>query len=182
MASKLSAGEEKTCPRCQWTGPANAKGRWDCRNCARERGRLRNRIGKLPPRDVRQCARCGWSGPPPPKGHWRCRSCRNLSRRAVGKPLSPEALAARRERDRQRAKQRAAWLRAGDVTDEELRMIWERDQGRCRYCGTPIIRPQFTRCSPRGFDHVIPMARGGHHTADNIVVCCLPCNVQKGAS
>ena len=43
---------------------------------------------------------------------------------------------------------------------------------RCAYCG---VKPKkLTQ------DHVIPLARGGHHTASNVVPACLPCNLQKG--
>jgi hypothetical protein len=30
------------------------------------------------------------------------------------------------------------------------------------------------------FDHVVPVARGGHKGWDNIVTCCIPCNRRKG--
>ena len=33
---------------------------------------------------------------------------------------------------------------------------------------------------PTGWDHVIPLSRGGAHSEDNLVPCCLLCNVSKG--
>lgn len=46
--------------------------------------------------------------------------------------------------------------------------------GRCFYCqkqvGYALLTP----------DHIIPLSRGGHHTADNIVPACVSCNLGKG--
>ena len=52
--------------------------------------------------------------------------------------------------------------------------VYARDEHRCQYC--------HRRCSPSQltFDHVIPVARGGHKGWDNIVTCCIPCNRKKG--
>ena len=44
-------------------------------------------------------------------------------------------------------------------------------KGRCAYCGK---KPQkITQ------DHVLALARGGHHTAENVVPACMPCNFRK---
>lgn len=46
-----------------------------------------------------------------------------------------------------------------------------RDLYECGYCedrkGTTI-------------DHIIPRSRGGKHTWENVIACCLQCNLQKG--
>jgi len=42
---------------------------------------------------------------------------------------------------------------------------------RCAYCGT---KPE--RLSQ---DHIVPLSRGGSHTADNVVPACMPCNQKK---
>jgi 5-methylcytosine-specific restriction endonuclease McrA len=52
--------------------------------------------------------------------------------------------------------------------------VYSRDQHRCQYCGGRFPPGQLT------FDHVIPVARGGHKGWDNIVTCCIPCNRKKG--
>jgi len=40
----------------------------------------------------------------------------------------------------------------------------------CVYCGG----------EQTGWDHVIPLSRGGAHTEGNLVPCCRPCNSSKG--
>ena len=52
--------------------------------------------------------------------------------------------------------------------------VYARDDHRCQYCGDRFTPGQLT------FDHVVPVARGGHKGWDNIVTCCIPCNRRKG--
>lgn len=81
--------------------------------------------------------------------------------------------------DRQAARERHAWLKAGSVTVEELKAIYAAANGCCHYCGRFIPKPQFYKATLRGFDHVIPRAQGGTHTKNNIVTCCYDCNRHK---
>ncbi|MBN2222318.1 MAG: HNH endonuclease [Vallitaleaceae bacterium] len=53
------------------------------------------------------------------------------------------------------------------------RNVWERDEGKCQYCGTRISVSKMT------FDHVIPKDQGGHTRWDNIVTACTSCNIKK---
>lgn len=83
--------------------------------------------------------------------------------------------------DLRRAKERVRreFYRAGDVVAHELRALVKSCDSKCHYCGVHVE----TRClknDPKGFDHVIPFARGGKHTISNIVVSCWDCNVKKG--
>lgn len=50
--------------------------------------------------------------------------------------------------------------------------VFARDGGRCRNCHTT---------ADLELDHVVPWARGGRHTADNLQLLCGPCNRVKGA-
>lgn len=81
--------------------------------------------------------------------------------------------------DRKRQARRRAWLRAGDVTLQQLVALHISSNRQCHYCGV-IVTPRFRTNDPRGFDHVIPLAKGGKHTISNMVVCCKPCNTAKG--
>lgn len=52
--------------------------------------------------------------------------------------------------------------------------IYARDKGKCQYCGSKVTSSEFT------YEHVIPRARGGKTSWENIVVACTPCNQRKG--
>jgi 5-methylcytosine-specific restriction endonuclease McrA len=76
---------------------------------------------------------------------------------------------------------RVAWLATGDVTNEQLRGLYEGSGGKCHYCGAVVRRPQsFNIRYTRGFDHVKPREAGGANTISNLVVCCCICNTVKG--
>jgi 5-methylcytosine-specific restriction endonuclease McrA len=51
--------------------------------------------------------------------------------------------------------------------------IYARDDYRCQYCGVRCAIDELT------YDHVVPRARGGRTTWDNIVSCCYACNRRK---
>lgn len=53
--------------------------------------------------------------------------------------------------------------------------IYLRDGNRCQYCGLSAARAQLN------LDHVVPRSRGGRTSWENVVCCCLPCNLRKGA-
>ncbi|MBB5515644.1 5-methylcytosine-specific restriction endonuclease McrA [Rubricella aquisinus] len=50
--------------------------------------------------------------------------------------------------------------------------LFLRDEFTCQYCGA---QGEMT------FDHVIPRARGGRTTWENVVAACSPCNLRKGS-
>ncbi|MFT3785885.1 MAG: HNH endonuclease [Tepidisphaeraceae bacterium] len=54
------------------------------------------------------------------------------------------------------------------------RNIFARDSNRCQYCGKKF------GTSDLSLDHVIPRSQGGKSTWENIVCCCIKCNVKKG--
>ena len=53
--------------------------------------------------------------------------------------------------------------------------IYARDDNTCQYCYQKLPRTQLN------LDHVIPRARGGRTTWENVVCCCVPCNLKKGS-
>jgi 5-methylcytosine-specific restriction endonuclease McrA len=54
------------------------------------------------------------------------------------------------------------------------RNVLLRDGYGCQYCGRKLNSSDLT------IDHVIPRARGGRTTWDNVVTCCRKCNARKG--
>jgi 5-methylcytosine-specific restriction endonuclease McrA len=54
------------------------------------------------------------------------------------------------------------------------RNIYARDSSRCQYCGRRFSTTELS------LDHVIPRSQGGKTSWDNIVCCCVKCNVRKG--
>ena len=50
--------------------------------------------------------------------------------------------------------------------------LFLRDEFRCQYCGS---KGDLT------FDHVVPRARGGITSWENVVAACSPCNLRKGS-
>ena len=45
--------------------------------------------------------------------------------------------------------------------------------GTCYYCGTKVAHKELT------MDHLVPLARGGRSTKDNLVPSCKDCNTKK---
>lgn len=54
------------------------------------------------------------------------------------------------------------------IPAEVRRLIWHRDGGRCRMCGTGRKRVQL--------DHIVPWSAGGPDTSDNLRLLCGECN------
>ena len=57
------------------------------------------------------------------------------------------------------------------ISKDLKHLVWKRDRGVCRCCGTR-----------RGlnFDHIVPVARGGRATVDNLRLLCFACNQRAG--
>jgi len=49
--------------------------------------------------------------------------------------------------------------------------LYKRDNNECVYCGS---KKDLT------IDHILPKSRGGKNTWNNLITCCLPCNLRKG--
>lgn len=53
--------------------------------------------------------------------------------------------------------------------------IYLRDGNTCQYCRRELPRTDLN------LDHVVPRAQGGRTTWENVVCCCIDCNLSKGA-
>ena len=56
------------------------------------------------------------------------------------------------------------------IPDDLKQYIWTRDAGSCRGCGAT---------TELQFDHIIPVAKGGSNSAENLQILCGPCNRSK---
>lgn len=54
------------------------------------------------------------------------------------------------------------------------RNIFARDTNHCQYCGKKFPLAELS------LDHVLPRSQGGKSTWENVVCCCLDCNIRKG--
>ena len=91
-----------------------------------------------------------------------------------------------------------------DATDETKRLIHRRDGHYCRFCEIPVIRAKVRsairaaypesvswgstnatqhaafQCLWAQYDHILPHARGGHSTLENVYLTCAACNYGRG--
>jgi len=66
---------------------------------------------------------------------------------------------------------------AGVPCDKTISMdiLFVRDKGFCGICRNSV------ELQEASIDHIVPIARGGSHTWDNVQLSHLPCNLSKGA-
>ena len=64
----------------------------------------------------------------------------------------------------------------GRVSNEMRRKIYERDNYRCRCCGRSQNEVDLE------IDHIVPIAKGGKSTSDNLQTLCTECNRRKGTT
>jgi hypothetical protein len=62
---------------------------------------------------------------------------------------------------------------SGTYTVQECNDLMADYGGRCAYCGSK---------EKVGFDHIVPLSRGGSNSIDNMVPCCKECNKSKHAT
>lgn len=72
----------------------------------------------------------------------------------------------------ERQRNRRAILKAGQNCKAKLESL--RLEKSCFYCGDQLTPENFST------DHIIPLARGGKHTPENLVAACRYCNWSKG--
>jgi len=96
-------------------------------------------------------------------------SIEDCNRAYYGKGLCAAHYQSRIRDPRRRAQKKGA--ERNDFTTEQWQQKLDESSYRCAYCGTSD--ENLTQ------DHVIPLSRGGNHTASNIVPACGSCNSKK---
>lgn len=61
--------------------------------------------------------------------------------------------------------------------ERRMKLIAERDGGRCVWCGRPLVAG---RPPPVSIDHVVPRLKGGSAWLENEVLACRACNRRRG--
>lgn len=61
-----------------------------------------------------------------------------------------------------------------NLTAKTRNTVYERDEGRCRYCqGSILFNETFH------IDHVVPVSKGGTNDLHNLALACIRCNLVK---
>lgn len=71
--------------------------------------------------------------------------------------------------------------KAGIATERiDIDVVWARDNGHCWIC-SGLVDPDAKYPHPlsRSLDHIIPLAKGGSHTLNNVATAHLRCNISK---
>lgn len=59
--------------------------------------------------------------------------------------------------------------KACSITPKVKRIVWERDQERCIFCGSPYANAEA---------HVVPRSKGGLGVEENIITVCRQCHMK----
>ena len=78
-------------------------------------------------------------------------------------------LVSKTHKSRRKAQKRAS---AGSYTAKQLQEQFQRQKGKCYWCKVKLGKTWHA-------DHVIPLAKGGSNTIDNIVAACPTCNMRR---
>lgn len=83
------------------------------------------------------------------------------------------------EKNAEATRRRRARERGTTVGPVDLDALWT---GECSLCGNEIDEElRWPDPLSKSVDHIIPLARGGSHTQDNLALAHLICNMRKGA-
>jgi 5-methylcytosine-specific restriction endonuclease McrA len=64
----------------------------------------------------------------------------------------------------------------GTLTRDVVGKLFAEAEGKpCPYCGVTMDR------RTKSLDHIVPVSKGGMHSAANVLICCLRCNTRKGS-
>lgn len=114
-------------------------------------------------------------GPPTPKAA-ACKGCgetfyrpfRNTSRMVY----CSKRCAKRAKKPAERARRRA--IRGTTIQTISRWELWDHWHGHCYWC------EEWVEYEDSTIEHLVPIASGGHHTKDNVVMACMPCNARRG--
>lgn len=141
-----------------------------CKRCAR----TKYANGPLPIKPV-ECPVCG-EAHEAKVANARCAKC--------AKEMALKAKKAARRRLGGRLRSSLDRARKHGVYIETVKpsIVYKRDRHTCYLCGDKVIKSKTYHPKQATIDHVIPLAKGGPHTYDNVRCCCHTCNSLKSNS
>jgi len=80
-----------------------------------------------------------------------------------------------REKNKRNEHRRRALKQGSKAGTVSYRQLWANSGGMCNLCRVAVDK------TVGHVDHVIPLARGGPHSQENLQILCGPCNLKKGA-
>lgn len=185
------AATEKQCPRCKetkpmdqfHTDPRRVDGRYSwCKVCHYE-----HQKATQDPVAIRDQRRQRYQNDPEYRARRNGQGRRSHKKRYANDPEYAE-LVRQRVREwaeanpekaslnaRKGANRRRSRIKNQTVGEVDYKAILERDGMVCHLCGGDI-----TTFDDLHFDHVIPLARGGEHSAENVKPSHAKCNLRKG--
>ncbi len=186
----------KQCSKCGETKPIGEfhrnRSRWDrlhpqCKMCAKERGSAYRTAN--PERMKERYAAWRAANPERVKAYHAANRERRNEYSAAWRAANPDYVKAYHKTEAGRVtRARAAAKRRGllatcdaTLTAQEWAGIILAYEGRCAYCKVKLREGGLKKGNKLTMDHVIPLARGGTHTASNTVPSCAQCNSRKGA-
>ncbi|WP_394260803.1 HNH endonuclease [Moraxella boevrei] len=88
---------------------------------------------------------------------------------------------AKRRTNRIAKSQRRARIRNTKIENIDPFDIFNQYKWQCYICGVSTPKEKRGTCEPNApeLDHVIPLAKGGTHTRENLACCCRTCNNTK---
>lgn len=91
------------------------------------------------------------------------------------KVANPDKHSKHESQYKQRRLQRCIEQSDGTLTQSFVRGLFAKAKV-CCYCGY-----EFEKAKEKSLDHIIPLSRGGLHSASNVAICCVKCNTRKAA-
>jgi hypothetical protein len=70
---------------------------------------------------------------------------------------------------------RRSRIKSATIAPFSYKEILQRDGYKCHLCGRVVTKKELS------FDHLIPIARGGSHSRENVAVAHLACNIKRNA-
>jgi len=66
-----------------------------------------------------------------------------------------------------------------NISNSKKQSVYERDEYICQYCGTWCFDSWIQDPKSITIDHIFPFSAGGNNKVENLITCCMECNLIK---